>query len=123
MTAQYSKITNKWIQCLGGKKSKVQLKFNTRNMCQLQCLHETWHRLALHTDVVRAGSLASPPLMSARAKSNEPQLAASYSANHQLQKTWIGRVTQSEVFWSILFLNVNNNVMVKVPLKQKKLVR
>ena len=50
------------------KKSKVQLKFNTRNIGQLQCLHETRHRLALHTDVVKAGSLASLPLMNARAK-------------------------------------------------------
>ena len=56
-------------------------------------------------------------------KTNEHQLVASYSANHQLQKIWIGKVTQSEVFWFILFLNFNDNVMVKVPLKRKKLVR
>ena len=56
-------------------------------------------------------------------KTNEHQLVASYSANTQLQKIWIGRVTQSEVFWCILFLNVNDSVMVKIPLKRKKLVR
>ena len=55
---------------LEGKKGKLQLKFNTTNMCQSQCLHETRHRLALHADVVRAGSLASPPLMNACAKNH-----------------------------------------------------
>ena len=82
-----------------GKKSQLQLKFNTRNMCQSQCLRETRHRLALHADVVRA-----PPLMNTRAKTSEHQLVASHGANRQLQKTWIGKVTQSEVFWLILFL-------------------
>ena len=52
------------------KKGKLQMKFNTRNICQSQCLNETRHRLALHLDVVRAGSLASPPLMNARAKNH-----------------------------------------------------
>ena len=68
-------------------------------MCQSQCLRETRHRLALHADVVRA-----PPLMNTRAKTSERQLVASHGANRQLQKTWIGKVTQSEVFWLILFL-------------------
>ena len=54
-------------------------------------------------------------------KTTERQLVASHRANHQLQNTWIGNVTQSEVFWLILFLNVNDNVMVKDPLKQEKL--
>ena len=53
-----------------GKKSQLQLKFNTRNMCQSQCLRETRHRLDLQVDVVRAGSLASAPLMSTRAKNH-----------------------------------------------------
>ena len=54
-------------------------------------------------------------------KTTERQLVASHRANHQLQNTWIGKAAQSEVFWLILFLHANDNVMVNVPLKQKKL--
>ena len=43
------------------------------------------------------------------------------NTERQLVASHIGKVTQSEVFWLILFLNVKDNVMVKVPLKQKNL--
>ena len=58
-------------------------------------------------------------------KTTDRQLVASHRANNQLQNTWIGKVTRSEVFWLILFLNVNDNVIGhrKSPIEKKNWIR